>query len=75
MSYQNIDYIEGRIENLERKFSEKITDNVLDDFMMKMDTKIKMFEEILNSMKMCVIEKDDLIVNLEAKVKSMESKF
>ena len=40
-----------------------------------MDNKIEIFEEKLNAMKMCVINKDKQIVILEAKVESMESKF
>ena len=63
------------IETLEQKFSEKSIDKLLDDFMMKMETKIEMFEAKSNFMNMCVVEKDEQIIDPEAKVKSMASKF
>ena len=80
-----LEHVNNKIQKFEDKIMEKTKEieileqkcngKPLDDIMMKMDMKTEIFEEKLNSMKMCVIDKDEQIVNLEAKVKSMESKF
>ena len=43
--------------------------------MTKVQTKIETFEAKMNTMKMCVLDKDEQIVNLEARVKAMESNY
>ena len=54
----------------------KLSENLhTDDMMIKVHTKIETSEEKINTMKMCVFDKDEQIVNLEARVKAMESNY
>ena len=64
----------NEIEALEKKLSEKDTIEQREEVLIKFDTKIETFEGKLNTMKMCLENKDDYITNLEAKVKDVESK-
>ena len=60
------------IEALENKLGEKDSIEQHDEIVKKMDGKIETFEGKLNTMKLCLENKDEYINNLEAKVKNME---
>ena len=61
------------IETLEKTISDKDNDQHLEEIKTKMDTKLTDFEEKLNTMHKCLVEKDEHIVKLQDKVKQLES--
>ena len=63
------------IEALEKKLNEKETIKQQEDVVSKLDSTIEIFEGKINTMKLCLENKDDYINNLEAKLKDMESKY
>ena len=60
------------IEALEKKLGEKDINEQHDEIVKKFDTKMETFEGKLNTLKLCLENKDEHINNLEGKLKDME---